>query len=102
MDWVYPHLARLRKMLRRHGRTRDECDDILQDLFVRLLSHCQSAEEIREPERFLANVVRNLSTDAFRREHRELYAAHPVEDLAIADIQFAPEELASCDESLES
>jgi RNA polymerase sigma factor (sigma-70 family) len=88
-------------MLRRRGRSADDCDDLMQDLFVRLLAHCRSGEEIRDHERFLSNVMLNLSTDAFRREHRELYAERAVEDLAIADTQLAPEELATCDESLE-
>jgi RNA polymerase sigma factor (sigma-70 family) len=100
MEWVYPHIARLRRMLRRRGRSIDDCDDLIQDLFVRVLSHCKTGEGVREPERFLANIMRNLATDAFRREHRELYAGS-VESMVIADTRYAPDDLASCGESVE-
>jgi len=88
-------------MLRRRGRSADDCDDLMQELFVRVLTHCRSGEEVREPAKFLAHIALNLSKDAVRRQHRQLYVQHPVEELAIADRRFAPDELAACDESLQ-
>jgi RNA polymerase sigma-70 factor (ECF subfamily) len=101
MDWVYPHIDRLRRMLRRRGRSVDDTDDVMQDLFVRILSSCPSGESVRNPESFLARVALNLSTNAYEREHRELYVNEPVDALCLVDRSLAPDELATRDESLE-
>jgi len=101
MDWLVNHLPRLRRMLLRRGRSREDVDDLLQDLFVRVMHYCQQGREVHDPERFLSRAALNLSAKAHKREHRELYDANPVEDLAIADLRFAPEENATADQCLE-
>lgn len=101
MDWLVGHLPRLRRMLLRRGRSRDDADDLLQDLFVRVMTYCRQGREVRDPERFLSRTALNLSAKAHKREHRELYEATPVDELAIADLRFAPEESATADECLE-
>jgi RNA polymerase sigma factor (sigma-70 family) len=101
MDWIWNHLPLLRRMLRRRGRSPEEADDLMQELFVRVLLYCRQGREIQDPERFLKRATLNLSAKAYRREHRDLYVNEPVEELALADQRFAPEALAIADESLE-
>jgi RNA polymerase sigma factor (sigma-70 family) len=101
MDWIWNHLPRLRKMLRRRGRSPEEADDVIQELFVRVMLYCKQGHEVQDPERFLKRATLNLSAKAYRREHRELYVNEPVEDLALADRRFSPEENAIADECLE-
>ncbi|MBL8271247.1 RNA polymerase sigma factor [Steroidobacter sp.] len=101
MDWLVGHLPRLRRMLLRRGRSRDDADDLLQDLFVRVMTYCRQGREVRDPERFLSRAALNLSAKAHKREHRELYETTPVEELVIGDVRFGPEENATADECLE-
>lgn len=101
MDWIWNHLPRLRRMLRRRGRSPEEADDLMQELFIRVLQYCNQGREVRDPERFLKRAALNLSAQAHRREHRDLYVNEPVEDLALADRSWAPEEIAIADECLE-
>jgi len=101
MNWVYPHINRLRRMLRRRGRSVHDTDDLMQDLFVSVLAKCPSGEQIRDPKAFLARVALNLSIKAYEREHRELFISEPVENICVADRSFAPDELATRDESLD-
>ena len=101
MDWVYPHIARLRRMLRRRGQSIDDTDDVMQELFVRILASHRVGDEIDDPEAFLARVVLNLSTNAYAKKHTELYASQSVDELGLADRSFAPDELASHDQCLE-
>ncbi len=101
MDWFWLHLPRLRKMLRKRGRTAEDTEDVLQELFVRVMQYCRSGREVHDPQRFLSRTVLNLSAKLRKREHRELYLAESVEDLVIADRQFAPEEGAIAAECLD-
>jgi Sigma-70 region 2 len=44
MDWIWNHLPRLRKMLRRRGRSPEEADDVIQELFVRVMLYFLSVD----------------------------------------------------------
>jgi len=101
MDWVYPHIRRLRRLLRGRGWSKEDTDDLMQDLHVRLLASRPASREIRNPEAFLARVALNLATNAYAKQHRELYTSEPAESLVLADTRYAPDELATRDESLE-
>jgi RNA polymerase sigma factor (sigma-70 family) len=101
MDWIWTHFPRLRRMLRRRGRSPEDTDDLIQELFVRVLLYCKQGGQIREPERFLKRATLNLAAKAHRREHRDLYLDEPFDDLALADRRFAPDDMAIADESLE-
>jgi RNA polymerase sigma factor (sigma-70 family) len=101
MDWFLKHAPRLRRMLRRRGRSREDTEDVLQELFVRVMQYCREGREIRDPERFLSRTVLNLSSNLRELEHRDLYVSAPVEDLAIEDRSFAPEDNVSADQTLE-
>jgi RNA polymerase sigma factor (sigma-70 family) len=101
MDWLWKHAPRLRKMLRKRGRSPEDTEDVIQELFLRVMLYCREGREVRDPERFLARTALNLSTKLHKREHRDLYVTSSVEDLAIEDRRFAPDENAVADECLE-
>lgn len=101
MDWLLDRIPRLRRLLRKRGCSRDDAEDVLQELFVRMMLYCRQGREVRDPERFLSRAVLNLSSKAHRRKHQELYVAEPFEELSIGDLRFAPEEHAAADECLE-
>jgi RNA polymerase sigma factor (sigma-70 family) len=62
-------IDRLRRLLRRRGRTWDEAEDLIQQAFLRLQEYRQSCQ-VREPEAFLVRTVQNLSIDAHRAKAR--------------------------------
>jgi RNA polymerase sigma factor (sigma-70 family) len=62
-------IDRLRKLLRRKGRVRDEADDLIQEAFLRLHEYRKS-RQVLEPEAFLVRTVQNLSIDAHRLKAR--------------------------------
>jgi RNA polymerase sigma factor (sigma-70 family) len=101
MDWLMTHFRRLESLLRRRGRTREEAEDLIQDAFLRVKVYCDEGGEVREPEAFLVRTVLNLSRDTRAREHRELYVAQSVEELAIADPEPGPDEVLAAQECLE-
>lgn len=101
MDWIFPHVRRLRRLLRGRGWSREDTDDLMQDLHLRLLSSGISGEDIRDPKAFLARIALNLSTNAYARNHRNLYVKQPVEELTFADRSHGPEELVTADQSLQ-
>lgn len=91
---------RLHRLLRRRGRTHDETEDLVQEAFVRLQLFLNDGREVMSPEAFLVRTVLNLSVDARRRDRRDLYVDEPAEELNLADINPAPEELLAADERL--
>jgi RNA polymerase sigma factor (sigma-70 family) len=101
MDWLWSHRPRLRKMLRRRGRSPEDTEDVIQELFLRVMLYCRQGREVRDPERFLVRTALNLSIKLHKREHRDLYVGSPVEELALEDRSFAPDESAVADECLE-
>jgi RNA polymerase sigma-70 factor (ECF subfamily) len=65
------------------------------------MQYCREGREIRDPERFLTRTALNLSSNLRDLEHREMYVSSPVDELAIEDRTFAPDDTASADETLE-
>lgn len=100
MDWLWYHLPRLRRMLRRRGRTPEDAEDLIQELFLRVMVYCQEGGKIRNPEHFLSRSVLNLSAKLRDREHRELYVTAPVEEMLLEDFGNEPEGHATADELL--
>lgn len=84
-------MRRLRSLLRRHGRSRDDADDLIQEAFLRLHVYCRSGK-VERPEAFLSRTVVNLSVDLHRKERRDLYTDTPVEALRLAEIRPTPDE----------
>jgi RNA polymerase sigma-70 factor (ECF subfamily) len=101
MDWLMVHFRRLEHLLRRRGRTREDAEDLIQEAFLRVKIYCDEGGEVREPEAFLVRTVLNLSRDVRAREHRDLYVAQSVEDLALADPDPGPDELVAGAQRLE-
>ena len=101
MNWLLKHTPRLRRMLRRRGRSPEDTEDVLQELFLRVIQYCRQGRDIRDPERFLNRTVLNLSSNLRQLEHRDLYVSSSVEDLAIEDRTFAPDDHAIADQTLE-
>ena len=73
------------------GRSPEDADDLIQEAFLRLHVYCQT-HEVRQEEAFLVRAVQNLSVDAYRRAHRNLYVDAPVETLPILDLRLPPDE----------
>ena len=44
---------RLRILLLRRGRTREEAEDLIQDAFVKMQEYCERGGQVRQPEGFL-------------------------------------------------
>jgi RNA polymerase sigma factor (sigma-70 family) len=84
MAWLTSHYRlidkRLRALLRRGGRSKEESDDLIQEALLRLHEYCLSAR-VENHEAFLIRTVRNLSIDRHRSELRHAHSARSVEDL---------------------
>jgi RNA polymerase sigma factor (sigma-70 family) len=91
MDGMARHFKRLKEILRNLGRTPEDSDDLIQEAFLRLHVFCKT-HEVRQEEAFLVRAVKNLSIDAHRRAHRELYADRSVETYDILDLRLTPDE----------
>lgn len=84
MVWLLSHYRRidkrLRALLRREGRSKEDSDDLIQEALLRLHEYCRSAR-VDNQEAFLIRTVRNLSIDRHRRDRRRMYVERPIEDL---------------------
>src|SRR5689334_9654067 len=96
-------IARLLRLLGRHGRSRETAEDLVQDAFVRLAEYCRTAE-VRNEAAFLERTVANLSIDGYRRAARHPMVDTPVEELAetlpLLDPAPPPDEVLAAQERL--
>lgn len=71
VDWVtanfLPFEAELRAMLRRVCTCTDEIDDVVQEVYYKILM-LPSVTHIREPRAFLVRTAKNIVTDRMRRD----------------------------------
>ncbi|TFW32262.1 sigma-70 family RNA polymerase sigma factor [Massilia horti] len=82
---VIPFEAELRAKLRRLCGNASEVDDLIQDVYYRILK-TEAVEHIREPKAFLMQTAKNILVDRFRREAVvSIDAVANLEDLDIAD-----------------
>src|SRR5277367_6346102 len=95
------YLKRMRGVLSRRGRRREEIEDLMQDALVRLLEYCEHGAEVREPEAVLVRTVQRLAMNRERDAHRDLYVSEPVEKLELIDPHPTPEQILSGEECLE-
>lgn len=93
MDGVSQYFRKMRGVLSRRGRRREEIEDLMQDAFVRLLEYCNKGTEVREPEAVLVRTVQRLSMNFDRDERRDSYVPQALEKLALPDPGPAPEEV---------
>jgi RNA polymerase sigma factor (sigma-70 family) len=101
MQRLGQYLRKMRSVLYRRGRRRDEIEDLMQDAFVRLLEYCERGAEVREPEAVLVRTVLRLSMNHDRDAHHNLYVRESVEDLVLIDPGPAPEEVLAADQCLQ-
>lgn len=64
---VIPFEAELRARLRKLCSNAAEVDDLIQDVYYRILK-TEAVEHIREPKAFLMQTAKNILVDRFRRE----------------------------------
>jgi len=101
MDQVPRYFGRMKRILLRRGRTREEAEDLIQDAFVKMQEYCDKGSHVQKPENFLVRTVLHLALNARRDEHRDLYCEQRVEDLtSIVDTGPTPEEALAFDECL--
>lgn len=69
--WVSTHVipfeAEMRMRLRRMCKTSSEADDLMQDIYFRLLQ-TPSVEHVREPRAFVMQIAKNLIVDHARHD----------------------------------
>lgn len=96
--------ARLLRLLRRQGRSREDAEDLIQEALVRLTEYCQAAT-VRNEAAFLERTVTNLSIDQYRREARHSAVDKPIEELAgtlpLVDPTPRPDEVFAAQERLD-
>ncbi|HVW68755.1 MAG TPA: sigma-70 family RNA polymerase sigma factor, partial [Steroidobacteraceae bacterium] len=102
MERLPRYFLRLRKLLLRRGRTREEAEDLIQDAFLKMQEYCERGGHVRQPESFLVRTVLRLASNARRDAHRELYCEEQVENLTlIVDATPTPDEVLAGDQCLE-
>lgn len=98
IDWitsnVLPFEAELRLMLRRVCSGPAEVDDVVQEMYYKLLS-MPGVEHIREPKGFVVRTAKNLVMDRMRRDAIvSIEAMNNLEELEVADDAPSPERVA--------
>jgi RNA polymerase sigma factor (sigma-70 family) len=101
MEAFSQYLRKMRWVLHRRGRKREEIEDLMQDAFVRLLEYCETGAEVRQPEALLVTTVQRLSLNFDRDEHRDLYSPEPVERLLLVDSGPTPDEMLAAEERMQ-
>lgn len=98
-----PGFRRLLKLLRRHGRSLEEAEDLIQEAFLRLIEYCRT-QEVRNEEGFVQRTAINLSIDRYRVDSHHPCVGQPVEELAeilpLVDSSPAPDEVLAAQERL--
>lgn len=98
-----PGFARLLQLLRRHGRSPEDAEDLIQEAFLRLTEYCRR-EEVRNEAGFLQRTVINLSISRYRADSRHPAAGQPVEELAeilpLVDATPTPDEVLAAQQRL--
>lgn len=95
VDWVTTHFlpfeAQLRTMLRRVCSKPEEIDDVVQEVYYKVLI-MDCLDHVKEPRAFLVRMARNIVTDRLRREAIvSIEAMASIEELAVEDSAPSPE-----------
>lgn len=73
----------------------------MQDAFLRMQEYCDKGGEVQQPEAFLVRTVLNLSLNAQRDQHRDLYVDKSVEELTfVVDTNPTPDEVLAGEQCL--
>jgi RNA polymerase sigma-70 factor (ECF subfamily) len=92
--------AKLRRVLRRRGRSHDEADDLIQEAFLRLHVYGQ-AHAIRNAGGFLFRTALNLTFDRARRERVAAVVSGGLDELPLIDPYPLPDEVCAGQERLQ-
>lgn len=68
--------ARLRGFVLKRVKDKDEANDILQQLYVKLYKHCEQLQDVRNMNAWLYQIARNAVYDYYREQGRSM----PIED----------------------
>lgn len=91
---VIPYEAELRQRLRRICASTAEVDDLVQDVYCRLLK-METVAHVGEPRAFLMQIAKNIIIDRLRRDAIvHIYAVADLDELAVADSGPSPERVA--------
>lgn len=91
---VIPYEAELRQRLRRICGSTAEVDDLVQDVYCRLLK-METVAHVGEPRAFLMQIAKNIIIDRLRRDAIvHIYAVADLDELAVADSGPSPERVA--------
>lgn len=91
---IVPFEAELRHKLRYICKGQGEVDDLVQDVYYRLLQ-LPSVEHIEDPRSYLFQIARNIVIDQMRRKSVvSIETVHNLDELAIADNSPSPEHAA--------
>lgn len=97
--WVIANLRWLRRQLARHGRTREEADDLIQEAYVRVFEYCEQGQA-REPEKVLIRTVINLSINETRDRNRHTAAEERLMPIGLLDTAPDPQDVLNAEEQL--
>jgi RNA polymerase sigma factor (sigma-70 family) len=74
------HFARLLRLLRRKGRSREDAEDLIQEAMLRLYLYAKSDVVVNE-EAFLRHAVRNLAIDRHRHDRSVVSREVQIDDV---------------------
>jgi RNA polymerase sigma-70 factor (ECF subfamily) len=100
MQRALQYLNKMRRVLVRRGKRREDIEDLMQDAFVRILEYTRAGHEVREPEALLVRTAQRLALNHTRDQHLDLYVQQPVENLTIFDPGPAPQEVLEAEQCL--
>lgn len=99
MSSILEMIKKARSVVRRHGVSLDDAEDVVQEAFVRLAAYTR-AHEVRSQEAFLVNAALNISRDQARRRKRAPFEQVEGELELIADHAPEPEQIVRAREGL--
>lgn len=100
MDELHSLLLKVRRVLRRRGRTADEADDLIQEAFLRLHLYCRD-HTVRNTGAFLVRTALNLVLDRSRRARVAGLIPGALDDLPLVDPNPLPDEVCAGQERLQ-
>lgn len=92
VDEIHSLISKVRRVLRRRGRSLDEADDLIQEAFLRLQLYCRD-HEVRNTGGFLLRTALNLAFDRNRRLRVASVVPESLEELSLVDPSPSPDEV---------
>ena len=92
--------AKIRRVLRRRGRSHDDADDLIQEAFLRLHVYCRD-HAIRNTGGFLFRTALNLAYDRSRRDRVAAVVPVALDELPLVDPYPPPDEVCAGQERLQ-